>query len=183
MSARLVGLAIVLALPLAACEREHRRFRESPPGAGSTAAITMSDLQAGPQLLATSTEGPYDGNAYAVSEGKRLYSQFNCSGCHAMGGGGSGPPLMDDEWIYGSEPGNVFQTIVEGRPNGMPSFRGRIPNQQLWQLVAYVRSMSGLLPKDVKSGRDDHMQVKIQEQEKKADRPKVSGIPKASEVP
>ena len=26
----------------------------------------------------------------------------------------------------------------------MPSFRGRIPDAQVWQLVAYVRSMSGL---------------------------------------
>ena len=57
-----------------------------------------------------------------------------------------GPPLMDDEWIYGSEPENIFATIVEGRPNGMPSFRGRIPDYQVWQLVAYVRSMSGLCP-------------------------------------
>ena len=33
--------------------------------------------------------------------------------------------------------------IVEGRPNGMPSFRGKIPDQQIWQLAAYVRAMSG----------------------------------------
>ena len=178
-----MGLAIVLALPLAACEREHRRFRESPPGAGSTAAITMSDLQAGPRLLATSSEGPYGGNAYAVSEGKRLYSQFNCSGCHAMGGGGSGPPLMDDEWIYGSEPENVFQTIVEGRPNGMPSFRGRIPNQQLWQLVAYVRSMSGLLPKDVSPGRSDAMTVKSPELAAPDSSPARSDVPPAGTRP
>jgi len=183
VSARLVGLAIVLALPLAACEREHRRFRESPPGAGSTAAITMSDLQAGPQLLATSTEGPYDGNAYAVSEGKRLYSQFNCSGCHAMGGGGSGPPLMDDEWIYGSEPGNVFQTIVEGRPNGMPSFRGRIPNQQLWQLVAYVRTLSGHQRKDVKLSRSDAMTEKESEVRRPPREPQSSTTPPASVQP
>ena len=60
-----------------------------------------------------------------------------------------GPPLMDDEWIYGSEPQNIYATIVEGRPNGMPSFRGKIPDQQVWELVAYVRSMSGLLRQDV----------------------------------
>jgi len=45
---------------------------------------------------------------------------------------------MDDEWIYGFEPVNIFATIVEGRPNGMPSFRNRIPDYQVWQLVAYV---------------------------------------------
>ena len=68
-----------------------------------------------------------------------------------------GPPLMDDVWIYGSEPQNIYATIVEGRPNGMPSFRGKIPEQQVWELVAYVRSMSGLLRQDVPSARSDHM--------------------------
>ena len=37
-------------------------------------------------------------------QGKRLFSWYNCIGCHANGGGGIGPPLMDDEWIYGSRP-------------------------------------------------------------------------------
>ena len=99
-----------------------------------------------------------------MSEGKRLYNQFNCSGCHFQGGGGIGPPLMDAQWIYGSEPENIYETIVEGRPNGMPSFKGRLANDQIWQLVVYVRSMSGLLAKDVASGRNDDMQVRSQEQ-------------------
>ena len=36
---------------------------------------------------------------------------------------------MDREWIYGGQPANIFATIVEGRPNGMPSWRGRIPDE------------------------------------------------------
>ena len=55
-------------------------------------------------------------------------------------------------------------TIAEGRPNGMPSFGGVLREQQLWQLTAYVRSLSGLVPKDAASGRSDHMQVTPQEQ-------------------
>jgi cytochrome c oxidase cbb3-type subunit III len=66
-----------------------------------------------------------------------------------------GPPLMDDAWRYGSEPQSIFATIMEGRPNGMPSFRGRITDDQAWQLVAYVRSMSGHVAKDVAPGRND----------------------------
>src|ERR1044071_3848683 len=49
-------------------------------------------------------------NAYAIAEGKRLYTQLNCVGCHANGGGGMGPPLMDDKWIYGSAPANKIGT-------------------------------------------------------------------------
>ncbi|HET8657183.1 MAG TPA: c-type cytochrome [Longimicrobiaceae bacterium] len=69
-----------------------------------------------------------------------------------------GPPLNDSNWIYGSDPENVFRTIVEGRPNGMPTFRGRLTNAQVWQLVAYVRGLSGLTPKDTWSARSDHVQ-------------------------
>jgi cytochrome c oxidase cbb3-type subunit 3 len=49
---------------------------------------------------------------------------------------------MDDEWIYGDRLEQIHQTLVEGRPNGMPSWGGKIPDGQLWELAAYVRSMS-----------------------------------------
>jgi cytochrome c oxidase cbb3-type subunit 3 len=84
----------------------------------------------------------YYNNAEAVNTGKRLFQQFNCSGCHSNGGGGMGPDLMDDVWIYGGRLEQIHQTLVEGRPNGMPSWGGKVPDEQLWQLSAYVRSLS-----------------------------------------
>ncbi|HVO48199.1 MAG TPA: cytochrome c [Steroidobacteraceae bacterium] len=84
----------------------------------------------------------YYDNLEAVMTGKRLFGQYNCSGCHSNGGGGMGPPLMDDEWIYGGRLEQIHQTLVEGRPNGMPAWGGKIPDEQLWQISAYVRSMS-----------------------------------------
>ncbi len=84
----------------------------------------------------------YYDNSEAVTTGKRLFGQYNCSGCHSNGGGGMGPALMDDEWIYGGRLEQIHQTLVEGRPNGMPAWGGRIPDDQLWQISAYVRSMS-----------------------------------------
>jgi cytochrome c oxidase cbb3-type subunit 3 len=74
-----------------------------------------------------------------------------------------GPPLMDDWWIYGSEPANIYETIVEGRPNGMPSFGGHIPTYEIWQLAAYVRSLSNLEPKDTIPARQDAMQSEVVE--------------------
>src|SRR5439155_11059933 len=100
----------------------------------------------------------YEESAYQVSEGQKLYMSFNCVGCHFHGGGGIGPPLMDNEWIYGHDPQQIFASIVEGWPNGMPAFRGKIPDYQVWQLVAYVRSLSGISEsRDAAPGRDDHM--------------------------
>ena len=114
---------------LTACEREERRFREPAPSSGATSGLTVSGLHPADPTKGTDqpppewVQIPYADNAYAVSEGQKLYDAYNCSGCHFHGGGGIGPPLMDNTWIYGSEPQNIYADIVEGRPNGMPSFR------------------------------------------------------------
>ncbi|MFL5490866.1 MAG: c-type cytochrome [Gemmatimonadales bacterium] len=171
-----------LALSLPACQREERNFSGMPPSATSTMpAARESGLQPGPPVRSASINGPYEQNAYGVSQGKTLYNQFNCSGCHFQGGGGIGPPLMDDEWVYGSRPENIFETIAEGRPNGMPSFGGKINPDQIWQIVAYVRSMSGLLRKDVATGRNDDMQVRSQEQAADKAKPVQSAVPPSAE--
>jgi len=103
--------------------------------------------------------GPYTDNAWGMGEGQRLYAQMNCLGCHAHGGGGMGPPLMDEKWIYGFDDAAIYSTIVHGRPNGMPAFRHRLSDDQAWQLVAYVKSLGGHASKFAASVRDDHMAV------------------------
>lgn len=159
--------ALAAAALLAGCERERRDFRGEPPGATTLAAAAQPTAR-----TLDPRAGAFQANRWAVSQGYTLYTQFNCAGCHSPGGGGGmGPPLTDDDWIYGSEPENVFATIVNGRPNGMPSFRGRMGNAQVWQLVAYVRSLSGLTPKDTWPSRSDHMQETRPEREpRKGDR-------------
>ena len=63
---------------------------------------------------------------------------------------------MDDDWIYGGDAPAIYRDASrDGRPNGMPSFGSRIPEDQIWQLVAYVRSLSGLAPQDAAPNRDD----------------------------
>jgi len=84
----------------------------------------------------------YYDNPDAVNTGKRLFNQYNCSGCHSNGGGGMGPSLMDGQWIYGGRLEQIHQTLVVGRPNGMPSWGRKVPDEQLWQIAAYVRSLS-----------------------------------------
>jgi cytochrome c oxidase cbb3-type subunit III len=183
------GAALALAGILAtasACEREERRFNEGPPTPPAYAAVTLDTLQPGVPSPDVDVANSSERNAYDLSEGKRLFEAWNCSGCHSHGGGGMGPPLMDDEWIYGSDPENIVATIVEGRPNGMPSFRGRIPNQQLWQIAAYVRSLAGLTPKAPSPGRNDDMQYKVDEQRMPAQPPRASssrGVPPKSQQP
>jgi cytochrome c oxidase cbb3-type subunit III len=148
---------------LGGCKREERGYRVAPPAADKIQTTSVSELHPAGGEKPGPVKNHYAENAYATSEGQRLFSAFNCVGCHAHGGGGMGPALMDDKWIYGSDPQNIYATIVEGRPNGMPAFRGKIPQPQVWQLAAYVRSLGGLVPKAAAPSRSDHMQVAPQE--------------------
>ena len=136
-----------------------------------------------PTLLSAQQNNNYEENAYALGEGKRLFSQFNCVGCHGNGGGGMGPPLLDAQWLYGYEQEQVFATIVEGRPNGMPSWGGKIPEYQIWQLAAYVRSMSGLVRKDAAPGRNDDMKSNPPENSKDPETPVDASAPNSPETP
>lgn len=135
----LATTAVAAALVAAACEREQRDFH--------TPANTHAEPGEHYQL-----------DAYDVAQGKQLFSWMNCVGCHSHGGGGMGPALSDSKWFYGGKLQQIHDTIRDGRPNGMPAWRSRLTDQQIWQLAAYVRSMGRYVPKDVAPSRDDALQ-------------------------
>ncbi len=151
-----VGLA---ALALAACDREERHSRSKPVTetvpAGESPDTIYPGTGTAPPLDARAAL--YDNNAPALAEGQQLFNQMNCVGCHSHGGGGMGPALMDDEWRYGGRIDQIAATIAEGRPNGMPAWRGKLTQDQIWKLAAYVRSLSGQPSKDAVSSRADAM--------------------------
>lgn len=152
-----IAALLTAAVASLSCEREERGFRVKTPDANRVNSKQLTTLQAGEPSPLPTVKNQYEENAFAMAEGKRLFSQMNCTGCHANGGGGIGPALMDDKWIYGSAPEQIFATIEEGRPNGMPSFHGKLEDYQVWQLAAYVRSLSGNVSSDAEPGRSDDM--------------------------
>ena len=153
----------VVALILTSCQREHRDIHPSPARLALFGdAAPESPMRPGGSTQPAQVTNPYNGSAYDISEGQRLYEWYNCSGCHSHGGGGIGPPLIKTEWIYGGEPENLFDTIVKGRPNGMPSWGGKIPEYQIWEIVAYVRSMNGQQPTSATASRSDIIQTNPQ---------------------
>jgi cytochrome c oxidase cbb3-type subunit III len=169
-------IAVVLCLiVVGGCKREERQFQVNPPSASVLQGLKLSELQPGPVVTNPPVKNKYESNAQALADGKRLFSAFNCVGCHANGGGGMGPALMDDKWIYGSNPEQIYATITQGRPNGMPSFGGKVPEYQVWQLAAYVRSISGLVPKDAAPGRNDDMKANPPENSGIREQPKKQG--------
>ena len=52
------------------------------------------------------------------------------------------PSLADGRWHFGGSAPEVFESIYQGRPDGMPTWGGRIATDQIWMLVTYVRSLS-----------------------------------------
>ena len=111
MRVRVIGLvAAMLAVVLSGCERESRPVDRIP---GATAQKeTLTGRYAGPAPPPQTAISPFQQNAWGMAEGKRLYTALNCAGCHANGGGGMGPALMDEAWIYGSEPVNISNMMM-----------------------------------------------------------------------
>jgi mono/diheme cytochrome c family protein len=88
-------------------------------------------------------KNPYEGNKQAIATGAQLFVGYNCLDCHgADGSGAMGPSFQDGRWHFGGSPAEVFESIYQGRPDGMPAWGGRITNDQIWMLTAYVRSLS-----------------------------------------
>jgi cytochrome c oxidase cbb3-type subunit 3 len=165
-----IDLLALIVLAGAGCAREERNFHLPQAATAAPTQNAMTNLVGGRTDLAfrAQQQHVYAENAYQVSQGESLYSAFNCVGCHAHGGGDVGPPLMDDKWIYGGEIDQIYLSIAQGRPNGMPAFDGRIAPEQMWQLAAYVRSLGGHGPKSARPGREDHLHTPTPEDAKPA---------------
>jgi cytochrome c oxidase cbb3-type subunit 3 len=87
---------------------------------------------------------PHEGDKGAIATGAKLFITYNCIDCHgADGSGAMGPSLADNRWHFGGGASEVFESIYQGRPEGMPAWGSLISDDQIWMLVSYVRSLNG----------------------------------------
>jgi cytochrome c oxidase cbb3-type subunit 3 len=138
MRLALVSLALgaVLGVRVAAAQT-----MQAPAGEAPVVRFPVGPVP-GPGPEPVGPKNPYAGDGVAVAEGRRLFVWFNCSGCHGgRGGGGMGPSLRDPDWFYGSSDAHVFASIAEGRGQGMPAWGGKVPDEQIWKMVAYIKSL------------------------------------------
>lgn len=95
-----------------------------------------------PNPSALRLTNPLEADPQVRTVGSQLYLSYNCIDCHGMDGSGAmGPSLADGRWRFGGTPAEVFESIYQGRPDGMPAWGGRISDGDIWRLVAYVRSL------------------------------------------
>ncbi|HET7566143.1 MAG TPA: c-type cytochrome [Gemmatimonadaceae bacterium] len=143
----MLGVGAFLATSGVAC-KQNRAWMANDLASGGAAGYRIDSNVAGvlPGIHPVTEYGPmrnpYANSAAARVQGRQLFVAYNCAGCHGgHAGGGMGPSLRDSVWKYGSSDTQIFATIMEGRPLGMPAWGARIPEPQIWQLVSYIKSL------------------------------------------
>lgn len=132
-------LLVAVGMALGACKQQSTILASA--GAVPQSAYFIGP-QPGPDRPLPLAANPYAGDASVLPDGRQLFVQYNCSGCHGdHGGGGMGPSLRDTLWYYGGDEASIFASITEGRQHGMPSWGSKLPRDQIWKLVAYIKSL------------------------------------------
>jgi cytochrome c oxidase cbb3-type subunit 3 len=105
--------------------------------------VPVTHLFPGAQPSPPQIKNPMQGDPNSEQRGMTYFVNFNCVGCHAPnGGGGMGPALSNSTFIYGAQPENIYLSIYQGRPNGMPAWGSVLPDSVIWDLVTYIGKIS-----------------------------------------
>jgi cytochrome c oxidase cbb3-type subunit III len=147
-----------LAISITAFAGDHDAPGQVEPPATKTLSIPLGDVPGAPNVradLANKVVNPFEGQASAVQDGKVLFQKMNCVYCHQFKGTGLiGPSLANGQWRYGGRPAEIFKSIYEGRPQGMPAWGEAMPTDKIWQVVTYIVSLGGAVPNTVSSQGD-----------------------------
>jgi putative heme-binding domain-containing protein len=99
-----------------------------------------------------------DKNSFANDPKAAKLGEFqfrsNCAFCHGLGarGGGRGPDLTRAQKRHGNADANLFRTINEGvpgtamPPNGATQQGVGMTEEEIWQVIAYIRSVQVKTP-------------------------------------
>lgn len=118
------------------------------PEEGALARVAIGDLAGiGNNTLDADIANPYAKDASGVAAGNETFVQMNCASCHGYDlKGGMGPDLTDTYWRYGGSPADIYKSIYEGRPEGMPAWGRALTPEQIWKVVSYIQSKGGTYP-------------------------------------
>ncbi len=106
------------------------------------ASLQLPTLAAAQSQEARATPNPRAGDPEALVEGAAMFRTF-CAGCHGVDarGGTRGPDLTSGSWVHGGSDAAIFTTISRG-VTGTDMPPAVLDDQEIWGLVAYVRSLS-----------------------------------------
>jgi len=135
-----VGLGLALWQSRAPAYQEEQKPAQ---GAQAQSQQPQAPAATAAQAAPGAKKNPFTGNEEAIKEGRAIYLQSGCSGCHGMGGGGMGPALLDDDWKFGGDDETLFKLIRGDLPQQtMPAVFGKVlTEEQVWKIIAWIRSI------------------------------------------
>ena len=88
-------------------------------------------------------KNPLAADPKAVEEGRVMF-RGGCGPCHGIRAeGGRGPDLTLGAYSVGDSDADLFNVIANGAAGTeMPEFGSRFEEEQIWRLVAYIRSVA-----------------------------------------
>jgi len=118
---------------------------------GMGAVLTLGVWLAAQQ--SDQVRNPFNGNAQAIAAGQATYTG-GCENCHGSAGRGTerGPSLTSGRFMNGNSDNELFQNIKNGIIGTEMRGYTQFSSDQVWQLVAYVRSLSGQTPAVLSEG-------------------------------
>jgi cytochrome c oxidase cbb3-type subunit III len=97
--------------------------------------------QVATQPVSDQTRNPVAGDEKAIVQGALLFREV-CVFCHGVGarGGMRGPDLTTGSWTHGGTDADLYRVIAGGVPGtAMPP--NELTSDELWQIVAYLRTV------------------------------------------
>jgi mono/diheme cytochrome c family protein len=80
-----------------------------------------------------------------VAPAVRSLFRQRCQSCHQSDGTGNGadaPDFTNDRWHKGRTDAQLLVSILDGKGDGMPAFRGKVTDGQARELVTLTRSFA-----------------------------------------
>jgi mono/diheme cytochrome c family protein len=94
---------------------------------------------------------PVEATPESIARGRQRYV-FSCRQCHGNSGKGDGDmshaggvpsDFTDAVWQHGETAGEIFLVIRDGVTADMQAYANQIPEEDIWNLVNYIRSLTG----------------------------------------
>ena len=152
MSSKTLFLILVLAT---GCLWAQEEKKETPPPAG--AATTAAPAAPHPATISAedkARKNPVKFGEVSVDRGKKIYVT-QCALCHGDKGNGKGelasdmkltlPDFTKPDTLKDRTDGELFTIIGTGQ-DPMPPQTGRMTDERRWNLVNYLRALSGKVP-------------------------------------
>jgi len=106
--------------------------------------IFENEMKAGEQkavaAASSSDPGRYIGKTDAIAAGKAEF-ETSCAACHMADASGGIGPNLKTKLKFGSTPADLYESIANGRPGGMPPFGQQLGNDKVCKIISFIESL------------------------------------------